>query len=180
MWNQGPGRRSSGGMPSPRRASGGARTGDSPYRGSPVPPAQSGPGGQYYEDVDPRFAGASARTAPAQNSSNSLHPRGPPTDSYEDIRDIPQGARSPAESDKSNFTSISQRGINPRWNPPPPSQQGYGMTAVPRRPLPPSTNDVLLNANPDFELPGTRTGQLHRGPGTTPRSSYPPVLGSPR
>lgn len=95
-------------MPSPLNAPGGG----SPYRGSPAPQAQPAQAGEYYEDVDPRFAETPATTAPTQNASTSLLPHRPaqPTDSYEDIRDIPQGARSPAESDRSNFTSISQRG----------------------------------------------------------------------
>ncbi|KAH8907414.1 pali-domain-containing protein, partial [Coniochaeta sp. PMI_546] len=151
QWTQGPGRRSPAGMPAPLNVPGG----NSSYRGSPVPPTQ--PGGEYYEDVDPRFADTPAAPSAPTTSTSPLPPV-QTTDSYEDIRDIPQGARSPAESDRSNFTSISQRGINPRWNPPPPfpppsQQPGYGMTAIPRRPVPPSTNEVLLNSNPDFELP---------------------------
>lgn len=95
-----------------------------------------------------------------------------------------QGSRSPAESEKSNFTSISQRGINPRWNAPPPfpppnqQQGGYGMTAIPRRPVGPSTNEVLLNSNPDFELPTSRgSPQRMGGQGMIPASAYP---GAPR
>jgi hypothetical protein len=151
--------------------------GNSSYRGSPAPAAQ--PGGQYYEDVDPRFESGPS----AQNASSSLHPPLPPSDSYEDIREIPQGARSPAESDKSTFTSISQRGVNPRWNAPPPfpppnQSGGYGMTAIPRRPVGPSTNEVLLNSNPDFELPTVRTTpQRAGGQGLIPGSAYP---GAPR
>ncbi|KAK4660573.1 regulator of ime2 [Podospora pseudocomata] len=108
---------------------------------------------EYYEDVDPRFAEPAPLAA-----SNSPRPRTPPlqplqlANSYEDI---PQGARSPAESERSNFTSISQRGINPRWQPPPEMPQ-----MIPRRPVGnngPRPADLLLNSNPDFELP-TRGG----------------------
>lgn len=104
---------------------------------------------EYYEDVDPRFAEPAPPAA-----SNSPRPRTPPlqplqlANSYEDI---PQGARSPAESERSNFTSISQRGINPRWQPPPEMPQ-----MIPRRPVGnngPRPADLLLNSNPDFELP---------------------------
>ena len=68
---------------------------------------------------------------------------------------IPEGARSPAESERSTFTSISQRGINPNWpgnNPPPPMMGGFG-AVPPRRPVQPP-RDVLLDGNPDFMLPG--------------------------
>lgn len=71
---------------------------------------------------------------------------------YEDIHALPPGARSPAESEgaQSNFTSISQRGINPRW----PGDRGGGGFA-PRMPPPPRNDQaILLNSNPDFELPG--------------------------
>ncbi|KAK0669559.1 putative pH-response regulator protein palI/RIM9 [Cercophora samala] len=137
-------------------------------RGSPGPnlqppqQQQTNPGlvsapREYYEDVDPRFAEPAAPSA-----SNSSRPRTPPlqplqlANSYEEI---PQGARSPAESERSNFTSISQRGINPRWQPPPEMPQ-----MIPRRPVGnnnPRPADILLNSNPDFELP-TRGGNQPR------------------
>ena len=149
--------------------------------------------GTYIEDVDPRFA-EPPQPPPQQqqqprnrnmnrNSNqyiNNQPPSGPlqnphinvppPIISYDDI---PQGSRSPAESERSNFTSISQRGINPRWNPPPqammpgygpgnggrggpggPGGPGYGGPGGPRRPPMRDRNDVLLNSNPDFSLPG--------------------------
>lgn len=76
--------------------------------------------------------------------------------SYENIA---EGARSPAGSDASHFTSVSQRGVNPNWRPPPGSNYGGSMVgggpgpgnggaAAARR------NDVILNANPDFAIPG--------------------------
>lgn len=174
QWSQGPGRRSPA-MPAPLNVPGGARGAESPsYRGSPAPAAQPIPAGEYYEDVDPRF-----ETPAALAQTSTPVPPVQATDSYEDIRDIPQGARSPAESDKSNFTSISRRGVNPRWNPPPPfppaPSSGYGATAIPRRPVPPSSNDALLTTNPDFELPAARgTAQRTGGTGMIPGSSYPP------
>ncbi|KLU92864.1 hypothetical protein MAPG_11823 [Magnaporthiopsis poae ATCC 64411] len=84
-----------------------------------------------------------------------------------DFDDIPQGQRSPAESERSNFTSISQRDINPRWNPPPPTlMPGFSGGGPPQqRPIPPNRNDVLLNNNPDFELPGLGGGGGPRGGG---------------
>jgi hypothetical protein len=107
--------------------------------------------------VDPRFAEPPPAPKPIPTSIQT-------TNSYEDI---PQGSRSPAESERSNFTSISQRGINPRWNPPmppPPAPGSYGVGVgggggnlmVPRRPV--NRTDILLNSNPDFELPSRGAG----------------------
>jgi hypothetical protein len=136
-WNQGSGRNSP-------TASAPSRAAELPsHRGSPAPQQPTPGGGEYYEDVDPRFAEpAVPRPTPPLQTTNA----------YEDI---PDGARSPAESDQSTFTSISQRGINPRWNPapPPPSMPtSYGGNVIPRRPVNRPT-DVLLNSNPDFQLP---------------------------
>ncbi|KAI8215420.1 pH-response regulator protein palI/prr-5 [Colletotrichum sp. SAR 10_77] len=142
-----------------------------PGRSSPAQPTAS----DYYEDVDPRFADAPA-PAPAGRA-------GPPPAlqvplSVPNMYDLDThegaGARSPgAESDRSNFTSISQRGINPRWNPPAPYGQG-----PPRRPPQQRRQDMLLNNNPDFELPGKRLGPPSRpgGPGMIPGSAYPTGL----
>jgi hypothetical protein len=114
----------------------------------------------YYEDVDPRFAETSPRGIPPVQGPND----------YDDIR-MQTGPRSPtAESDRSNFTSISQRGINPRWNPPPMPNQ------APRRPVQ-QRQDMLLNNNPDFELGGNRGGSPPRtGNGLVPGSAYPSAV----
>ncbi|KAK0729684.1 hypothetical protein B0H67DRAFT_5048 [Lasiosphaeris hirsuta] len=90
----------------------------------------------------------------------------------QDTLDIPQGARSPAESERSTFTSISQRGINPRWappQPPPGAISNYGGNVIPRRPVN-RTADILLDSNPDFELPGRTAPSRKRGGG-----GYPPI-----
>ncbi|KAF9772009.1 hypothetical protein IL306_010325 [Fusarium sp. DS 682] len=123
----------------------------------------------YYEDVDPRFA------SDAPPANNNLQP--PPIEPiYEDIHANNAGARSPAESEHSNFTSISQRGINPRWNPNPPPLP-YQQGPPHRRPAQQQQQqqqqqrqDMLLDT-PDFQLPSSRTG---RGPGMVPGSAYPP------
>lgn len=141
-------------------------------------------GDNYYEDVDPRFAEQPQVTAPAPLPSllSPGYPSQQPlrplqtsvgldgSNSYEDLQ---SGARSPAESDRSNFTSVSQRGVNPRWN------GGPGYAPMPaRRPLPPQ-NDILFNSNPDFQLPASRGGRgvppRGRGgvPGMVPQSAYP-------
>ena len=146
----------------------------------------------YYEDVDPRFVVPSPpidsrlqtqQTQQIQSSTtvpSSLMPgiasSGPrqerpvqsvqpaietidPSSSYESIQD---GQRSPG-SENSNMTSISQRGVNPNWRPPPDQQRpGQAHLGVPgRRPVQ-QQRDVLFNSNPDFEVPGgARSG---RGP----------------
>lgn len=120
-------------------------------------------GGTYYEDVDPRFA---ADTPP---SSGNLQP--PPIEPiYEDVHANNPGARSPAESERSNFTSISQRGVNPRWNPNPPPVP-YQQGPPTRRPVnqQQQRQDMILD-NPDFQLPGSRS---KTGPGLVPGSAYP-------
>ncbi|KAJ2903729.1 pH-response regulator protein palI/RIM9 [Zalerion maritima] len=140
------------------------------------PPA---PESDYYEDVDPRFA-EPATTSAGPNppvSTAMTHPSlapvplNIPTASSTPYEELPAGARSPAESERSNFTSISQRGVNPRWNGGPPNPP-IMPNQVSRRPVPPRNpaGPDILNSNPDFEL---HTGGTRRGPGTIPNSAYP-------
>ncbi|KAK5133469.1 hypothetical protein LTR08_007711 [Meristemomyces frigidus] len=113
---------------------------------------------------------------------------------------LPEGARSPGEgSETSHFTSVSQRGINPNWRPGP--GPGYAGSAMGGGGVPPVSasaaqrqrEDVILNANPDFSLPGMglpgrsggrgggkggRGGLMMRGNqgnpgGLTPQGRYP-------
>ncbi|KAH7317620.1 SUR7/PalI family-domain-containing protein [Rhexocercosporidium sp. MPI-PUGE-AT-0058] len=151
----------------------------------------SSAGDNYYEDVDPRFvteeqamappaAGLSSGYPPRNPSNQNLRPIQPVSNldgsnSYEDLQ---SGSRSPAESDRSNFTSVSQRGVNPRWN------GGPGYAPMPTRRPAPQQNDILLNSNPDFQLPGgrgrggyPRGGRPNPGPGMVPNSAYPPASG---
>ncbi|KAK2014187.1 pali-domain-containing protein [Colletotrichum eremochloae] len=142
-----------------------------PARSSPAPA-----GSDYYEDIDPRFADAPS-PAPASRAGAppALQVPLPAPNMYDDAH-ADAGARSPgAESDRSNFTSISQRGINPRWNPAPPIP-GFHQQMPPRRPVQQRRQDMLLNNNPDFELPGSRLGPPSRmgGNGMIPGSAYPP------
>ena len=139
----------------------------------------------YYEDVDPRFAEPAQAPPPpivappyGNNQVNpannySLQPLGR-VDGQRSYEDLQSGSRSPAESDRSNLTSVSRRGVNPRWNAEP---SGYGQQPMPRRPInqAPPQRDVL-NSNPDFQLPGGRGGR--GGPrggrgGMIPSSAYP-------
>jgi hypothetical protein len=139
----------------------------------------------YYEDVDPKFAepvhnNQSAMPnslMPGNNRNNpDLNLRVPPplnmsdpnlprTSSYDDL---PEGCRSPASSDVSHFTSISQRPVNPAWRPEVGSAAGQfapyggGRGRAPMRP-----EDVILEANmanPDFAIPGMGMG-MGRGRG---------------
>lgn len=162
----------------------------SPIQDSPVElPAQLSTAGapntrnerssDYYEDVDPRFmvpqqhpelpgpplmpGGFNANMAASNPSLNIVDPNTIHNSSYEDI---PEGARSPAASEASHFTSVSQRGINPNWRPPPGSgPMPYGPYG-PRRPM--RQEDVILEANaanPDFALPGMPGPGRGRGRG---------------
>ncbi|KAI0454049.1 pali-domain-containing protein [Xylaria acuta] len=161
-WNQGPGRASPSSPSAPHLSPGPQEPNDS----TRSPPPVTLNGGNYYEDVDPRFVEPSPR---AQQTTQEA-PVG-----FDDPHLAP-GARSPTISERSGFTSVSQRGINPRWNPPP--GQGYNQQMPPRRPV--NRNDVnILNSNPDFQLPGRRGGSTNpsrggaRGGGMIPGSAYP-------
>lgn len=164
--------------------------------GYPAPrPNRVNSGGSdiYYEDVDPRFA-AEAELPPLlpnehgglppalaagpqqqrsynDESPDSLQIRPPPlTNSYEDL----PGARSPAESETSNFTSVSQRGVNPNWRP------GYGgdFNNLPPARRPSNTQARLLDANPDFQLPGM--GPPGRRPPPAMRGGFGPGMNTGR
>ncbi|KAK4208703.1 SUR7/PalI family-domain-containing protein [Rhypophila decipiens] len=163
-WNQGPGRNSPS-VPSPLNVN--RNMEPPPIRGSPAPQPPAPSAGEYYEDVDPRFA----EVPPIRKTTP------PPIQATNSYESIPEGARSPTESERSTFTSISQRGINPRWNPPPPAMPNsgsYGGSVIPRRPV--NRNDMLLNSNPDFELPGRGNPSRAAGGGGNmiPGSAYLP------
>jgi hypothetical protein len=136
--------------------------------GSRIPPPVTSNGGNYYEDVDPRFAEPSPRTQLTTQEGQMV---------VNDDPHLAPGARSPAISERSGFTSVSQRGVNPHWNPPP--GQGYSQQMPPRRPV--NRNDVnILNSNPDFNLPARRGGSVSPargsvvgGRGMVPGSAYP-------
>lgn len=133
------------------------------FSGTTAPVAGAKDKGNYYEDVDPRFD-QTAHTPPHHQT-----PPPPPLQlqevDYEDMRAGASGTRSPAESEHSNFTSISQRGVNPQWSPQPPMPQ--------RRPVQ-QRHDMILD-NPDFKLPGGRStaAAKRRVPGMIPESAYP-------
>jgi hypothetical protein len=101
------------------------------------------------------------------------------SNSYDSLP-LAEGQRSPAAlSESSHFTSVSQRGVNPAWRP-----QGR-----PQPPRGPSREDIILGANPDFQLPASRAarggrggrgrgGGVGMGPGRA--GSLPGNIGGPR
>ena len=143
-------------------------------RAAELPLKSKSPGGNkrasgdnYYEDVDPRFAEAPGGNPSRDDRKANVAPLalGLDEDSH-----IQSGSRSPSE--RSEFTSVSQRGVNPNWN-----QAGYPMP--PNRRAQPQRTDVL-NSNPDFEVPGgarraKSPGQL-AGAGMVPNSAYDGAL----
>ncbi|KAB8356532.1 hypothetical protein FH972_024114 [Carpinus fangiana] len=170
-----------------------------PTAGQGSPTALHGPGvtqqssDNYYEDVDARFAQENrsvheSAPAPAPMPSTLVPGYGQQPVSYVQHMDLnrepsqssvytdPQGdmdlrAKSPAHSDNSNFTSISQRGVNPNWQPDgagaPMGPSGYrgGSHLSSRGPAPRRAQDTLLNGNPDFSLPGMGSSAgARRGP----------------
>ena len=99
----------------------------------------------YYEDVDPRFSDVNAEPIPA-----SLAPARPPK-TPDNPTHLGGAERSPNGSEISQFTSVSQRGVNPAW-----SHDARNMPT--RRPVGGGSNkdDVLLQNNPDFQIPGMK------------------------
>jgi hypothetical protein len=89
--------------------------------------------------------------------------RAPPPVGYEPRRNysldslqLNEGQRSPATSDASHFTSISQRGINPNWRPGFASNSPLSSPQNTRR-RKSSREQVVLDSNPDFMLPPERS-----------------------
>jgi hypothetical protein len=136
----------------------------------------------YYEDVEPRF------DPPVED--NHLDPVDPyasrphtsplpplhANESLEQISNIDDADtnRSPAASvvsHTSHFTSVSQRGVNPRWQPVPPLDEEYFARRVPLpQPKPDSTPMDVLNGLSDFEIP--RAGRRVSGT-PDPRFKFP-------
>ncbi|KAF2857008.1 pali-domain-containing protein [Plenodomus tracheiphilus IPT5] len=164
----------------------------------------------YYEDVDPRFAepvqahqlppmppslmpgGFSSSNPNLLTAPNLSDPNLPRNSSYDDL---PEGSRSPAASEASHFTSVSQRPVNPNWRPDmgAPAGQFAPYNGNGRRAMRPE--EVILQANaenPDFAIPGRGNGRgrgrggrgggiappvpatmMGQGPGLTNQSRYP-------
>lgn len=118
----------------------------------------------YYEDVDPRFADPVPMN-PSQHNTPTMDQAGPlpsaliPGYGAAQNRELllaqDRGdTHSPAHSDNSNFTSISQRGINPDWQPPPGLLGPRGPGPRSMAPRSSQRNEEILASNPDFMLPG--------------------------
>jgi len=180
-----------------------------PSRG-PHQRVNSGSSDVYYEDVNPRFAAESnpAPPIPAEHErqeqsiphlfqpgghdgqrqfgpspNEMLRPTSGEIDPVSSCEDLQQGTRSPAESEASNFTSVSQRGVNPNWRPGYPGEVGnfgpgsapaYGLPGVMRKPVgmgmqarqeQQNKKDLLFAGNPDFEIPGMGPNRSGRGGG---------------
>ncbi|KAI5801541.1 SUR7/PalI family-domain-containing protein [Peziza echinospora] len=157
----------------------------------------------YYEDVDPRFAGDAApqtdvvpmpaslmagygrpgppppqhgnpsapynrpQYAPGPGNSNAPGPpnrglpqadggygnmRPPASYPYNDTQGPPISPSLSVMSEQTNFTSISQRPVNPRW-------QGNGGPPGPPMPQARPQQRNVLAGNPDFELPSLAQGR---------------------
>lgn len=121
-------------------------------------------GDNYYEDVEPRFAEDTGAGRVGGNSVPSVLMAGrtageikPPPPLNIPGENVGEGPGSPAISDisqGSHFTSISERPINPNWQgpapgPAPPASTNRG----------PRMQDMILEGNPDFELPGASRGR---------------------
>ncbi|OXV06326.1 hypothetical protein Egran_05906 [Elaphomyces granulatus] len=123
------------------------------------PPSPSSPRksrDEYVEDVDPRFAEPSWPASAGMTAVPSALQPGPPGEIQPSTSEetLPDELRSPAASDTSHFTSISERSVNPLWHPPPPppSRSLQRLRQQQRQ-------DLLLTSNPDFELqPGHGQG----------------------
>lgn len=137
--------------PSPVYAYGHPPTSRSPQH------VRSNSGNNYYEDVDPRFAVKQEESHAQFPSALIPGPAGKPTPP--DPPDVPNGSCSPTPSETSHFTSISEGPVNPRWRPPLP-------------PGPQQKTDIVLENNPDFELPAT----LKRGAGVGVAGRMPPLI----
>lgn len=132
-----------------------------PVDGRP-PHGPPGPG-SYYDEADPH-----------QQHGRSPAPRGYPSqERLYDEQQYNDGSRSPVGSERSNFTSISQRGVNPQY------YQNHPPMPNPRRTVQ-KRQDMILD-NPDFAVPGSKRGggggggpAAASGPqGMVPGSAYP-------
>ena len=166
QWQQENGSTENKGMPSPAEL-----PTSTPRQG---PPSRSGSSkskrasDSYYEDVAPQFDTSHERSPTPPLPTTSPHPTAltpgnpsayapPPGATWGSPPPIPDdidnGQQSPTMSTASGFTSISQRGINPRWQEeqsrlgPGQSRGGAGRKSV------------GLAGNPDFELPIANKGR---------------------
>ncbi|KAL4777908.1 SUR7/PalI family-domain-containing protein [Aspergillus varians] len=113
-----------------------------PYQPSqPIQPrhTRSNSGSVYYEDQDPVYTSRNESAVGNPRLPSSLTP-GHSGEQKLQENEVERPS-SPAASEVSHFTSISERPINPKWRPPPMPAQ-----AIQQK------RDVLLENNPDFDL----------------------------
>lgn len=148
--------------------------------GQRPPVRSSSDHGSYHEDVPPQFDQVSSFAQEGFNQirlpgSGSRRQRSQGSNTFE-RPPYPEQPRSPdTVSNSSHFTSVSQRGINPRWHGEPApvgmntSRSQGTLARPPRQERRPQAN--ILADNPDFILPGvggrTRLPQSRR-PGAVP------------
>ncbi|EGE02718.1 pH signal transduction protein PalI [Trichophyton equinum CBS 127.97] len=136
------------------------------------PRAAPHPTNTYYEDVETRFTNTSnpdPAFIPSALTPGSIAPEPDQRTSVDAVH----GMRSPV-SDISHFTSISQRGINPKWQPPEWNN--------PREKVQKQREALLVN-NPDFQLSADvgrsnsarRGGRMPQVPAMPPMPAIPPV-----
>lgn len=136
------------------------------------PRAAPHPTNTYYEDVETRFTNTSnpdPAFIPSALTPGSIAPEPDQRTSVDAVH----GMRSPV-SDISHFTSISQRGINPKWQPP--------EWDNPREKVQKQREALLVN-NPDFQLStdvgrsnsARRGGRMPQVPAMPSMPAIPPV-----
>lgn len=81
-----------------------------------------------------------------------------PPENNENLDEYIIGPLSPVDSVSSEFTSISQRGINPKWKDES-NKQAPIKTMFHRKIEQQNKQDILFQANPDFTLPMGRGGR---------------------
>ncbi|KAK9469482.1 SUR7/PalI family-domain-containing protein, partial [Lipomyces arxii] len=122
----------------------------------PMPPQQSSRG--PYQRAGPRVAMPPAISTSPTNQAGPYMSRPMYPQEYSQY----QTPNSPDGSISSHLTSVSQRGVNPRYyqqGPPPQQQFQQGFPPQQRRN---DRTDMMLRGNPDFELAGV--GAKRRGP----------------
>ncbi|KAL4873550.1 SUR7/PalI family-domain-containing protein [Aspergillus spectabilis] len=97
-------------------------------------------GSLYYEDADPVYTSRNESAVGNPQLPSALTPGNSGEQKSKEIG--VERPSSPAASEVSHFTSISERPINPKWRPPPMPAQAAQQKRV----------DVLLENNPDFDL----------------------------
>ncbi|KAK2861494.1 hypothetical protein FQN49_004145 [Arthroderma sp. PD_2] len=136
------------------------------------PRATPHPTNTYYEDVETHFTNSSnpdPAFIPSALTPGSTTGEPQPRNSL----DVVHGALRSPVSDISHFTSISQRGINPNWQPP---EWDNPREKVQKQ------REAVLGSNPDFDLGGAvggRSNSARRGGRMLQVPAMPPMPAIP-